>query len=246
MNLKIAILEDQKHDYEQLAAYLYHWAQLQGHVIKIYGFHTAADISSSEEIINCHILFSDIELKTNSQIIDSQDLTNGITVCMSLRDRGYSGEIIFLTAFKEYVFNGYDVQALNYVLKPIKETTLFKCMDKYISLHFSDYYYYHKDNNIEQIPYNNIISISRNGHDCIIQTIDNLHIERTSLQDFGTRLPAQFLRCHKSCIINIFHIKSLSGTTLKLSNNQTQPIGRMYLDNTRKSLMKLANDNFSI
>ena len=39
--------------------------------------------------------------------------------CKQLRESGYTGIIIFLTAFKEYVFDGYDVQAFNYLLKPI-------------------------------------------------------------------------------------------------------------------------------
>lgn len=252
MNIQIAILEDKKQDYEQLATHLKKWAYTQGHIIKIYWFCNVNDILSSSQITNCQILFSDIELKTNTSnnmhTLDSNSypVSNGIAACISLRNTGYIGEIVFLTAFKEYVFEGYDVQALNYLLKPIQESSLYKCLDKYITLHCSDYYYYHKKDNIIQIPYNNIVSISRDGHDCIIQTIDNIHIERAALKDFETRLPAQFLRCHKSCIINIFHIKSLSGTTLKLSNNQTQSVGRIYLDNVRKYLIKLANDNLNI
>lgn len=252
MNIQIAILEDKKQDYEQLAKYLNNWAYSHGHVIKIYWFCDADTILSSNHTINCQILFSDIELDTKKSnnihtlASDSHSISNGIKVCMSLRDRGYTGEIIFLTAFKEYVFDGYDVQALNYLLKPIQESSLYKCLNKYITLHCSDYYYFHKEDTIIQIPYNSIVSIYKDGHDCIIQTVDDIHIERTALKDFETRLPSQFLRCHKSCIINAFHIKSLSGMTLKLSNNQTQSVGRLYLDNVRKHLIKLANYNLSI
>ena len=38
--------------------------------------------------------------------------------------------IQFLTAFREYVFRGYEVRALNYLLKPVKENTLFLCLDE--------------------------------------------------------------------------------------------------------------------
>ena len=119
-------------------------------------------------------------------------------------------------------------------------------MEKYISLHCADYYYFHKENTIIQIPYNNIICISRSGHDCTIQTLDNIHVERVALKDFEKRLPSQFLRCHKSCIVNTLHIKSLSGSLLKLSNNQSQTVGRIYLENIRKALIKLVNENLDI
>jgi len=237
MNLSIAILEDQKHDYEQLANHLNKWAYEQGHVIRIYWFDNMTGLLSSSEVPNCHILFSDIELKNAAE---------GITACTSLRNRGYTGEIIFLTAFKEYVFQGYDVQAFNYLLKPIQESVLYKCMERYISLHCANYYYFHKEDKIIQIPYNNIVSISRAGHDCNIQTTDDIFVERIALKEFETRLPAQFLRCHKCCIVNTLHIKSLSGSILKLSNNQCQTVGRTYLDSIRKALIKLVNESLNI
>lgn len=48
---------------------------------------------------------------------------NGIEVAKRLRESGYQGIIVFLTAFREYVFRGYEVRALNYLLKPVKENT---------------------------------------------------------------------------------------------------------------------------
>lgn len=201
---------------------------------------------SSDRIFSCQILFSDIELKTD--LSDSQPgaYSNGMKACIALRRNGFKGEIIFLTAFKEYVFEGYDVQALSYILKPIQNDALYQCMNRYIALHCSDYYYYHKGDCIIQIPYNDIISISRIGHDCAIQTVDSFHTQRIALKSLEDHLPAQFLRCHKSCIINVFHIKSLSGTNLRLSNNKTQTVGRNYLEDIRKALLRLVNDDLGL
>lgn len=239
MNLKIAILEDKKTDYEQLSSLLSDWAITNGHVLQTTWFQKEKEILSAKSILTYQIIFSDIELKTNKQ---NDNESNGILICSKLRKMGYNGEIIFLTAFKEYVFNGYDVQAFNYLLKPIQKSILNNCMNKYLSIHFSDFYYLRKQDKIIQIPYNEIICISRYGHDCIIQSINDIHVERTSLKDFEKRLPVQFIRCHKSCIINAYHIKSLSGSRLQLSNHQTQQVGRIYLENIRNTLFELAND----
>ena len=53
-------------------------------------------------------------------------------------------------------------------------------------------------------------------------------------------LPEPFIRCHKSCIVNINHVTSLSGSTIYLANKQTQTVGRNYLDDVRKALLRIA------
>ena len=77
--------------------------------------------------LKCDLFFSDIELNCNNSF-------TGIDACKQLRESGYTGIIIFLTAFKEYVFDGYDVQAFNYLLKPINYGTINNCLDKFNSL----------------------------------------------------------------------------------------------------------------
>ena len=131
-------------------------------------------------------------------------------------------------------------QAINYLLKPVSPEAIERCLDQYISLHSSDYYCLHKDNNIIRIPFNDIISISRLGHDCCITTASGLYTERTSLKNMEQHLPEPFIRCHKSCIVNINHVTSLSGSTIYLANKQTQTVGRNYLDDIRKALLRIA------
>ena len=124
--------------------------------------------------------------------------------------------------------------------KPVSPEAIERCLDQYISLHSSDYYCLHKDNNITRIPFNDIISISRLGHDCCITTASGLYTERTSLKNMEQHLPEPFIRCHKSCIVNINHVTSLSGSTIYLANKQTQTVGRNYLDDVRKALLRIA------
>lgn len=240
MNICIAILEDNCTDCENLISLIKSWASEKGHILQIHSFSNGYDILESDIINDCQLLFSDIELVTEDE---KKDYSNGISVCEALRERGYEGEIIFLTAFREYVFDGYNVHAMNYLLKPISTEAVTKCLDRFISLHFSDFYYFHKDNEIIQIPFNNILTISRSGHECIIQTASGVYVERTALKSFENRLPKQFIRCHKSCIVNLHHIVSMSGYTIKLSNKTTQIAGRNYLDSIRQALIKLSEES---
>lgn len=244
MNINIAILEDMPAHYKSLSDFLQTWALKNGHIIYVNWFRNGNSIIGSNIINKCDLLFSDIELSNSSNNdFTSNDETNGIQVCSELRNNGFHGDIIFLTAFREYVFEGYQAKAINYLLKPITYNSIEQCMEKYISMHCLDFYYFHRDNDIIRIPYNDIISVSRTGHDCYINTMQTLYTERNTLKHFEKHLPDNFIRCHKSCIVNITHVVSLLGSTIRLSNKQNQPVGRVYIDNVRKKLLDLAADN---
>lgn len=233
MNINIAILEDNENDYTLLMRHLNDWSSTSGNIIHISWFSSEEHIYEDFSNTQFDILFSDIELKTCLH-------TSGIEICGKLRKSGYTGEIIFLTAYSEFVFEGYNVNAFNYLLKPIKSKKLLSCMSRYMALHMSDYYYYRKGNDIIQIPYDKIIYFFKNGHDVTVQLMQDFYSERTTLNEIEKHLPSMFQRCHKSCIINMLHVHSLSGNTVYLSNNTTQTVGRNYLPLIRKALVELA------
>ncbi len=252
MNINIFILEDNYYDYNMLKIILSKWAECNGNIIHTHHFVNGNELLKSDNISACHLLFSDINVPaskntfTQKSKADTDDVfsENGIEICSQLRKKGFKGDIIFLTAYKEYVFHGYSVRAANYLLKPINPSQINKCMNQYVSLHAPDFYYLHDDGKIIQIPYNNIIAITRLGHDCIINSIEQNYSERTSLNTIESRLPSQFIRCHKSCIVNINHVRSFSGSLLYLSNNTNQTIGRNYIPKTKSALMELIADSF--
>lgn len=240
MNLNIAILEDNTDHYIKLNNMLNEWASKNNNSVNTRWYKNGKDILEDAFIMTCNIIFSDIELKTTNK---DDTFSNGIKICTALRKKGVCGDIIFLTAFREYVFDGYQAQAVSYLIKPISKSSLDSCLARYISINQPNFYYIHKDNNIIRIPYNDIISISKLGHDCCITTNSEVYNERVTLLNIEKRLPSQFIRCHRSCIINLNHIVSLSGSKIKLSNKQTQIIGRLYHEQIKTALLKIAIDS---
>lgn len=236
MKIQIAILEDNKSHCEQLEMILNNWALKNGHSISISCFDNEHDIITNASRNKFDLLFSDIEL----------DNSNGIAICSSLRDNGFTGDIIFITSYSEYVFQGYNVKAVNYILKPISEDAINKCMNTYLSYHKNSSYHFCKNNDIILIPYNDIICIYKTCHDCFINTTSQLYTQRGSLKDFENTFPKQFIRCHKSCIVNVNHIASFSNGIIKLSNKQTQVVGRLYISNVKKALFDMMNSCIGI
>lgn len=233
MNLNITILEDNKQDYLLLSESIYKWADDAGHLTHITWINSYEGFNRILPTLNCDIFFSDIELGCKESF-------TGIDACRKLREAGYSGIIVFLTAFKEYVFEGYDVQAFNYLLKPINQDSLSNCMNKFVNLYSSDFYYYHKGNDVFKIPYYEILYVEKKGHDVIINTANEMYVERTSLNDMLNHLPDFFIRSHKSYIVNINKVSSLRLNELFLLNGKSIPVSRSFLQNIKKKLLEVA------
>lgn len=233
MKLKIAVLEDEEDDYRILESALKNWSDGIGNRMELFWYQTGNEMIKSFKQADFDILFSDIEL-------EEKERGTGLTFCGRLRELGYSGEIIFLTAFREYVFRGYDVRALHYLLKPIKQETLSGCMNKYLAMHVDDFYYFHKENDIIKIRYYDMILIRKEKHDVVIQMKNIAYAERVSLGEMEKRLPPQFVRCHKSYIINIMYVDSIIGSLIYMTNGTQIVAGRKYLAEVRKELLAFA------
>ena len=154
---------------------------------------------------------------------------NGIEVAKRLRESGYQGIIVFLTAFREYVFRGYEVRALNYLLKPVKENTLFCVWMKSRRSYLIIPTYTGNKQEIVSIPYADILTFSSRLHYVDILTVDGKCYEQMStLNKIIVHLPSEFIRTHRSYIVNMAHIYRITSGTIELSNHLTTQIARSY------------------
>lgn len=222
MKLTISILEDQQVEAEHLKSLLNKWS-----------LHTNSELdfweySSGEEFFEKNnkttypsfsVFFLDIQMKE----------MNGLDVAKKLRKEGYQGPIIFLTAFREYVFHGYEVHAMNYLLKPVIEEPLFLCLDEIAKDLSGNSYLYRSKQDIISIPYKDILSFSSSLHYIDILTVFDHFCQYTTLNNILEYLPQEFIRIHKSCIVNMAHIYKVTGSTIVLSNHMTTQIGRSYM-----------------
>ena len=237
MKLNIGIVEDNIADYNNLYNKLNKWAFDSGHILKLTRYRTGEELIKSSSFSLPEIFFMDIELNTENPA----EQLNGIETAIRLRKAGYDGKIIFLTAFREYVFEGYNVNAFNYLIKPISNEALSSCMNKIVLIHTNGCYCFRSNNELLQIPYKDIVTFSKASHDVLIQTKNNIYSERASLNDIEKHLPNEFVRCHKSCIVNIHYIYNITGNTLKLSTNQIQSIGRTYITKVRQQFVEFTS-----
>ena len=205
MKMKITILEDSVIELERLKNGIRKYGQRYDWDIEIDEYKSGEEYFSKNSectTIQASAFFLDIQMGQ----------MNGIEVAKRLRESGYHGIIVFLTAFREYVFRGYEVRALNYLLKPVKENTLFLCLDE-----------------IAKELSNNTLTFSSRLHYVDILTVDGKCYEQMStLNKIIVHLPSEFIRTHRSYIVNMAHIYRITSGTIELSNHLTTQIARSY------------------
>lgn len=190
----------------------------------------AANILNKNSTID--LLFLDINMPKIS----------GISFYKSLQN---PPDVIFTTAYSEYALEGFEVNAIDYLLKPFSFERFFKAVNKAMekqsqqkNLNPEDEFLIIKSNKVlHKIAPNDILFIEAFG-DYVKVHIDNSYIMTNStFTNILKLLPKQFVRTHKSYAINLKKMNSLAGNQIAIGN-KTVPIGQTFKLDFLKSLNK--------
>ena len=227
--MKIAVVEDNITQAEHIQLLLQQWAQGHRRILDVVVFSSGESFLASL-VDSFDLVFLDIQMGG----------MDGVTAAHQLRERGFGGDLVFLTAFSEFVFQGYDVRALNYLLKPPSFTQIETCLDHVAAKLHEERYTFRYQGSISQVPYANILYFSSaNHHTQIITTMDMLR-QLEPMRNIYAYLPSQFLFCHRTVIVNMDHVLMLKGKDLMLSNDEIIPVSQKYLQDIRSALLTCA------
>jgi DNA-binding LytR/AlgR family response regulator len=159
------------------------------------------------------------------------DYINGMETARKLRNRKFKGFIIFITILKEMVFQSFEVQAYDYLLKPITEKQFDKTMERL----FTSIQNANEANLLIQKGHESrIISFEDIVYCEIIDRKVYLHLSSSEILDFYDRienlekkLDNNFFRCHRSFLINLKHLKSYKNGIAYMENGQEIPVSRL-------------------
>jgi DNA-binding LytR/AlgR family response regulator len=146
--------------------------------------------------------------------------------------------IIFTTAYSEYAVDGFALDAIDYLLKPISRDRFMKASYKAYEYHLlksgihhsknysennCDHFYVKCGNRIERIVYDSVSHIEALQNYVIIHTNEKKYITYMTFKGIEESLPdGKFARIHKSMIVSIGAIKSIDGNTINLQSIQLQ------------------------
>lgn len=223
MKLKLSILEDEPIEIDYLKSLLDKWSLQAKCELEISAYRSGEDFFEKND--------KSLYKEYSAILLDIQmEGMNGLDAAKRLRKEGYKEAIIFITSFRDFVFDGYNVHALHYLLKPVEEKPLFLCLDEILKSVSGDSYLYKGKTDTIYIPNKDILTFSTGFPHCVdILTTSGTFRQYTTLNKIMYKLPREFIRTHRSYIVNMAHICKISGSVITLSNDMRAEIGRTYL-----------------
>lgn len=165
-------------------------------------------------------------------------------------------KVIFTTAYRDFALDGFELNAVDYLLKPISFERFLKAMDKAFAFinpdntHITTQNTEVKEENslfikverkMVKVAFDEIFVIESLKDYVVFHLNDKKLITKNKISSYEQLLPGNhFLRIHRSFIAAINKIKSYSSTEIEIVNNKIIPIGKNYRDSVLNRL-KLGN-----
>ena len=159
-------------------------------------------------------------------------------------------KVILTTAYREYAIEGFDLQVMDYLLKPITFDLFFKAVNRLNILNSLpkttdknhntqlDYIFINVNKKQVKLILKDVIYIESMRDYLKVQMEDKVHIIKETISDFDKILPAnQFLRVHRSYIVNIQQITAYTQQDIEIGNIEI-PIGGKYKDYVLSVIVK--------
>ena len=230
MKYRIAICDDEQNQIEYITSIVTSWSNHKGHSCEIRTFASAeAFLFEYEEDKAYDILLLDVEMKN----------MNGIELAKRIRKDNNRAEIIFITSHFEFVGEGYEVDALHYLIKPISlekftqvltkaaeklsvepPSVVISCEGETVKLYESD-----------------ILYVESFLHYIVIHTKDNEYKIKENISVFENKVSDVFFRIHRSYLVSLKYITRISRTSVNIGNTEL-PLSRGKYDNINRAFIE--------
>lgn len=229
--MRIVICEDEPTCVDMLNTHIKQWAGETGVLVELSVCVSAEQLLSElEDGLRVDLIFLDIRMPKMS----------GIELAHILREHSYRMQIVFATDSPENVFEGYNVSALNYLVKPIDYETCRRVLERAHELTDGENYYLCKtSDSLHRIPYEDILYIEMLSHTAVIHSRNAQYSTRKTIAEITAELDDKlFIRCHKSFVINIQHVVSISKKEIVMSDKASLGLGKAFASDINDRFIK--------
>ncbi|MFM1575491.1 LytTR family DNA-binding domain-containing protein [Helcococcus ovis] len=230
-NLSIAIVDDEKSVRQLYLEYVNEWVKNNDMNAEVMLFESAeAFLFNYEDKRDYDIILLDYEMKK----------MNGAELAKKIRYYDKNVQILFISGYSEYIGIGYEVEAINYLIKPIDKNRLFELFEKaFERLQKSDKYVVFKtDDGNRRLMFNNIYYILSDKNYLNIYYNSEIYKVRMTMKEVEEILDKRFHKLDRSTIINIEKIDFLSRTELSLDNGINLTIGRGKFEDINRKFIE--------
>ena len=217
--ISIAVVDDEQVFLDQISGFMSRYAQEKGQELSVTCFRDGFDISEDYKA-KWDIIFLDIQM-------EHQD---GLAAARRIRELDPDVVLIFITSLAKYAINGYEVNAFDFVLKPLSypqfELRLNKAVKEAEKHRAFRYIYLKKYSDTVRVSTDDILYIEVVGHTLHYVTAAEVYEKRETIGNAEKELDGlSFARCGVSYLVNLKRVSRISGDNV-LIGSTALPISR--------------------
>lgn len=231
MNWRVALVDDEDTQLQLLKKMLKTYGDQQNIDFQFLTFESAeAFLFHFEEDKAFDLLILDIEMGE----------MNGMELARHLRAHNHDIRLLFVTGYTEYIGQGYEVSAMDYVLKPVDKNKFFQVLDRFkkISPEKNTYVFVETVDGMSRLSLNDILYLEANKHQTILATMEGVIETKESFSHFESSLPTdKFVKTHRSYLVNLAHVKRVARQDVIMDDETIVPIARRKIKNVNQAFI---------
>lgn len=227
--IKCVICDDEATETEYLSDLVNQWAAENKQTVSITCYPSAeAFLFAYEDAQDINVLLLDIQMGQ----------MDGVALAKAVRKKDKTVQIIFITSYMEYIADGYDVEALHYLIKPASQeklsTVLNRALDKLAHTE-RNLYVQHGGVNVK-LPLHHIRYLEVMHNHVTIYSQEVFRVKKT-LSELEKDLDENFFRIGRSFIVNLQYVRKVSRDTVWLEGGATVPLSRGLYDKINRAII---------
>ena len=200
--IRLIIAEDDPQCYAQLEQFLSDYSRETGQAFRITHYDNGEDLVEHYKP-EYDLLLLDVDMP----------FIDGMTAAGHIRRVDPEVVIVFVTSLAQYAIQGYSVNALDYILKPLSYFSFSQRLTRvlrHIRSKTDSYVTVAVKGGTLKLNVEDIYYIERLGHQLMLHTRDGIQAASTSIQDMEELLEGRgFFRCHKGYLVNLAHVSGI-------------------------------------
>ena len=228
--MRIAICDDNECDIEFVRRITESWLKSRGRDGQIEAFSSAEGfLFHYAEEKNDDILLLDVEMGR----------MDGVTMAKKLRRENKTVQIVFITGYSDYIAEGYEVEALHYLMKPVREEKLFAVLDraaeklrqneKVLNLELSG--------EMVRLPLHEIRYLDVQKNYVTVHAKQPYTVKR-SLGEFEKELDDRFFRAGRGLLLNLKVISRVTKQEVHLTDGTVLPLPRGAYESLNRAIIE--------
>lgn len=218
--VNIILCDDEKEQRRQLKTIIKTYMELKGVEFSFSEFPSGEALLGSQQRITADLIFLDIEMGT----------MDGMETAKALRREDNPAIIVFVTAYDDYVFQGYDVKALNYILKPYDHQRIKDVLTEALSLlgqRVEDIYPLETGSGVYKLALKKVLYFMSDKRKIIAVTTGGSTDFYGKLEDVSLKVPSYFIRIHRRYLVNLNFVTGVEKDKV-IVGSQVLPVSRSH------------------